>query len=136
MSRDLARSQRWKKSARRPSERAVAPERIEADPAMRAYEQGPISRLQVPAFPATLVAIYERQTGRQFDPDLMQAYERARAFVGYTVDLSIPEQLEQLVDDPHPKRQGVTVEPTRPVRTVRPPVLDDPPDFDAHDLGD
>lgn len=53
------------------------------DPVAHAFEVGPWPVLEVPAWPADLVALVERVTGRPFEAPLHAAYERVRAFLAY-----------------------------------------------------
>lgn len=120
-----------------------------ADPLVRAFEQGPFPAVPVQPFPPATVALFERMTGRAFDPDLLATWERVRAFTGYEgVELTGPLQASQWLEDPDEIRAAL--EPIAPNaarrRSIRGPSGEAAPssrrsalppmDLDAHDLGD
>lgn len=80
---------------REPRRRALAGRRTElgAQPVARDYEQGPFPHQAVAPFPAEAVALWERRTGRAFDPEAMAEWERVRAFLGYQ-GLELSPQLQ------------------------------------------
>lgn len=122
---------------------------VRADPMTRAFEQGPFPAVTVQPFPPATVYLWERLTGRAFDPELFAVWERVRAFTAYEgVELDGPLISNQWLADPDPARQEL--EPIAPTpsrrRSIRGPqgqvapssksAALPPMDLDAHDLGD
>lgn len=50
---------------------------------IRGFEQGPFPAVDVEPWPAAFVQLFERSTGRTFDPALFAAYERVRSYLGH-----------------------------------------------------
>lgn len=89
-----------------------------ADPLCAEYDRGPFPASYVPAFPAHLVRLVERATGRPFEPDHYAAYERIRAFTGYQGVEVVPGLVaRQALSDPRglnaPAVAPTQVRPTR-----------------------
>lgn len=110
----------------------------------RDYEQGPFPAARVPDFPAELVALFERITGRRFDADTMAAYERVRAFLAYP-GIPMTGRLLAGVRLEGDEDFGAPVQPTPPVddqltatpRKIRTPYTGATAGgINPHDLGD
>lgn len=125
---------------------------VRADPLTRAFEQGPFPAAVVQPFPPATVSLFERLTGRAFDPELFAAWERVRAFTDYQgVELDDRLRSNQWLDDPDPVRSELdpipaTATRSRTRRSIRGPAGESAPssrspalppiDLDAEDLGD
>lgn len=117
------------------------------DDLIREFERGPFPTEPVTAWPPALVEIVEQASGRPFDPRLLTAYERVRAFMAYEgVVVTDALRVHQSIADPHHARRDLPpVPPHEPDRRqraaraqARPPGAPAPVlgAFDPEDLGD
>jgi hypothetical protein len=118
---------------------------------VREYEQGPFPAVDVRPWSAAFVALYERMTGRRFDPEVHATYERIRSYLGHegVEDSPVLEAARWREDTtparaglppvaaPSSERSGVQRAPGRASQARALNTSGSPPDaFDAHDLGD
>ena len=100
------------------------------------YDAGPFPAVEVPQFPAALVAQLERLTGQRFDVRLFETYERLRAFLDYPgVQITDALRAEQVLSDPVHDRP-----PAPPPTATSTPEIERKAaalgTFDPEDLGD
>lgn len=91
----------------KPSGVVTARSEIRADALIKAYEQGPFRSAPLPDWPPALVQLFERFSGRKFDPAAFAEYERVRAFLDYAgVELTGPLRQAQWLEDTVPEREN------------------------------
>lgn len=98
------------------------------DPLVRHFETGPFPAAEVPAVAPAAAALFERLTGQRFDPAVIAAWERVRAFLAYPgVEVSTPMELARRAA-PDPIDRGPPISMGRSVRPgLRPgPGLSEP----------
>lgn len=82
---------------------------------LREYDEGPYPAARLLPVPEELVAVFEARSGKQFPLEVVVAYERARAFVGYAgLDLATPltAPATPAPGAAHPQRRPDGIDPT------------------------